>query len=93
MMDCKAKYTTIIKSGETHEDEEASLTGVQMSKETQYQKDGKDGFSKGIHPCCCLVKEALKCKKSVKIVLTAATCLLFVVGISGFIIMQEMLGK
>jgi len=92
-MDYKTKPSTIIKWGEAHEEEETALTGVQISKETQYQEGRKDGFSKGLHPCCGIVKEALKCKKSVKIVLMAATCVLLVVGISGFVIMHEMLGK
>lgn len=74
--------------------EEDPLTEMKVSKDVK-TRDSKYESTSKVHPCCGISKSILvwKTKNPVKAVLLIATCGLFVFGIIGFIIMNEMLGR
>ena len=95
-MDSKTKHSRIIKKyGDSHGDEENALTGVQIPIELTQREVGNKCASKKLpRSRCSPVKRALEWRgrNPVKSVLIIATCILFIVGITGFTIMYEMLG-
>ena len=87
-MDLKKHQTKIIKSwGDIKEGEDISLT------ETKVQIDD---FSKdNAHPCCGVTKSVLRWKNQnpKKALLIGVAFIMFLFGITSFIIMNKMLGK
>ena len=92
-MDTKSKQSTIINNlPDTQENEESALNGEEIPNVKKVDEFVLDGGSK--RSCCCVLKKALQWKHQnpVKAVLIIASCTLFVFGITGFVIMHEVLG-
>jgi len=95
-MDTKTNRTTIIKHWDNaHEDEQSALTGVETSNVIKHNEVENDGNSKNFKSRSGILKNALlwKTRNPAKTVLISAACALFLLGITSFVIMHEILGR
>ena len=84
-MDTKSREMTIIKNlGDDIEDEASALTGVEVPNSTKYNEVEH----------CGVLKTLLQWQKRnpLKTILICITCVSLLLGITGFVIMHEVLG-
>lgn len=85
-MDTKSREMTIIKNlGDDIEDEASALTGVEVPNSTKYNEVEH----------CSVFKTLLQWQKRnpLKTILICITCVSLLLGITGFVIMHEVLGR